>query len=376
MKRNIVFFINVDWYFQLHWVERALYFKNKGFNVHVISNFKKDGIQSKLILDGFICHQIDLKRNSLNVMNEIQTVINVKKLISSIKPELIHCITVKPNVYMGILNSFIFRTPIIYSITGLGAAFSSNTLKFRCLKVAIVNLYRLISIDKSMFIFENSEDYEQFSRLGILKYNNGIVIKGAGVDIKHFHPSKPPENRIVLFAARLLADKGLYELIEAKRLLARDNINFVLNVAGIIDDDVSDAIPLRKIEEWAEKNEINWLGNVSKMNRLISDSDIVCLPTSYGEGVPRILIEAASSQRAIITTSVPGCREIVIDGYNGLLVAPKNIDKLASALKKLLADNYLSYSFGLNGRILVEREFTQEVVIEKTNEVYQYLLSK
>ncbi|MEZ8695449.1 glycosyltransferase family 4 protein, partial [Vibrio splendidus] len=321
----------------------------------------------------FTCHQLSLKRKSVNIFKELFILSELKNLLTSINPDLIHCVTVKPNIYTGVLNRLYLKKPIIYSVTGLGAIFSSSSFKFKILKKIVSCLYRFISINSSRIIFENNEDYELFNELEIIRNGNGVVIKGAGIDLDRFLPSPPPYNRTVLFAARLLRDKGLHELVEAKKILSSRGINFVLKVAGITDKDVSSAISMQQIDSWSGNGDIVWLGNVSDMPNLIKTCDIVCLPTTYGEGVPRILIEAASCQRAIITTNVVGCREIVSDEYNGLLVEPSNSKALANALETLLSDNKKIKSFGINSRKKVEDEFSQELVFEKTLKVYDQL---
>jgi glycosyltransferase involved in cell wall biosynthesis len=374
MKKKLVYIINVDWYFNLHWLERAEYFKSLGYSINIISNFEDGKIKNMLLNKGYQCHHFSVKRNSLNFLTELVIINELKNILNTINPDLIHSITVKPNIYTGLLNKFFFKKPIIYSITGLGAVFSSSKLKFFVLKRFITALYKFISTHQSHFVFENSEDYDLFKKIGVLKKNNGTVIKGAGIDLNRFKPTIPPFNYSILFAARLLEDKGLRCLVEAKGFLKQQGFDFTLNVAGIIDNDVSSAIPLSQIESWANNSDINWLGNVKDMPSLISQNDVVCLPTTYGEGVPRILIEAASCQRAIVTTDVAGCREIVSHNYNGYLVSPNDPCSLAYHLQALIEDSDKLVKFGENGRKKVEQEFSQEMVFEKTLNVYQILL--
>ncbi|OEF94085.1 glycosyltransferase family 4 protein [Vibrio splendidus] len=373
MNKNIVYVINVDWYFRLHWLERAEYFQSLGFNVHIISSFSNDDIKNELASKGFICHQLSVKRKSVNIFREIGSLFRLKRILDEIEPELIHCVTIKPNIYAGLLNRLFFNKPIIYSVTGLGAVFSSKSIKFNLLKYIITTLYKCISISKSRFIFENGEDCKLFDEIGILKYENGRVVKGAGIDLARFSPSMSPLNKNVLFGARLLNEKGLACLVEAKQILESQGVEFTLNVAGIIDSDVSSAIPLSQVEAWASSGDINWLGNVQNMPKLIKENDIVCLPTTYGEGVPRILIEAASCQRAIITTDVVGCREIVSHNVNGLLAQPGDAISLANCLRSLLESDEKTLEFGVKGRQKVETEFSQEMVFEKTLKVYDEL---
>ncbi|WP_033197571.1 glycosyltransferase family 4 protein [Moritella dasanensis] len=374
MSKKLVFVINVDWYFRLHWLERASYFKSLGYSVHIITNFLDASIKNELTAMGFTCHQFSVKRKSLNLFREFTGIWHLKCLLKMIKPDLIHCVTIKPNIYTGFINRFFIKKPIIYSITGLGAVFSSSSLKFVILRRLIIALYKTISVHHSKFIFENSEDCSLFQNVGIIKNSNSIVIKGAGIDLKRFASSHLPSDKSVLFAARLLKDKGLHCLIEAKKILVKRGCDFTLNVAGIIDSDVSSAISICQIEMWAKNGDINWLGNIKDMPNLIKQNDIVCLPTTYGEGVPRILIEAASCQRPIVTTDVAGCREIVSHGFNGLLAAPNDSASLANCLQELLESKEKRREFGVNGRQKVEAEFSQEMVFEKTLQVYDELL--
>ncbi|MGL5665031.1 MAG: glycosyltransferase family 4 protein [Shewanella sp.] len=376
MTKVIVYVINVDWYFNLHWLDRAEYFKSLGYTIHIISNFDDAIIKNNLIDKGYTCHHLAIERKSVNLFKEAAGFSRLKKLLFTINPDLIHCVTIKPNIYSGLLNRLFFNKPIIYSITGLGVVFSSSRVKFILLKHLIIRLYRFISTGRSHFVFENSEDCLLFKKVGILNNDNGSVIKGAGIDLLRFKPSVPPLNGTILFAARLLEDKGLRCLIEAQRLLRGKGCQFSLNVAGIIDRDVSSAIPIEQIELWSQNGEINWLGNVKDMPNLILQNDVVCLPTTYGEGVPRILIEAASCQRPIVTTDVAGCREIVSHDVNGYLVAPNNAILLARFLQELLENKNKLIEFGINGRKKVEKEFSQEIVFEQTLYLYQHLLGE
>lgn len=376
MHKNILFIVNVDWYFSLHWLDRAEYFKSLGCSIHIVSNFSDPKIKDALLSKNYICHQLSIERKSVDILNEIARLNDLRALLKCINPDLIHCITIKPNIYTGFLNKISFKKPIVYSVTGLGAVFSSSKFKFRILKRLATVLYKFISTRNSHFVFENNEDCALFENLGILKFSNGSVIKGAGIDLNRFKPSSPPNNGSILFAARLLQDKGLGCLVEAQKLLKQRGCDFSLNVAGIIDNDVSSAIPLSQIEAWSNAGYINWLGNVKDMPNLISQNDIICLPTTYGEGVPRILIEAASCQRAIVTTDVAGCREIVSHDYNGYLVIPNDPKSLANYLEALIVDSNKLVKFGENGRKKVEREFSQEMVFEKTLKVYQVLLGE
>ncbi|ARP39461.1 glycosyltransferase family 4 protein [Vibrio syngnathi] len=372
-NKKLVFIINVDWYFKLHWIDRARYFQSLGYDIHIITSFTKNKILDELSYEGMQCYNLEFKRNSLNVLREIKTTIQLKKILSDIEPDIIHCITIKPNIYVGLINRIIFRKKIVYSITGLGAVFSSENKKFRFIRKAIQSLYKLVSTDHSMFIFENSEDYAFFEKKNILKHSNGIVIKGAGIDLSLFDKSQHTPCLNILFAARLLEDKGLRILINACKQLKQEGIPIKLLVAGIIDLDVTSAIPMEEINQWNKDGHIKWLGNVKDMPDLIKSSHIICLPTVYGEGVPRILIEGASCQRPIITTNVPGCRELVEHNVTGLLAKPGDVSSLKHCIKAVILDDDNARAIAYNARKKVETEFSQEIVFRRTREVYDRL---
>ncbi|HIF9343117.1 TPA: glycosyltransferase family 4 protein [Photobacterium damselae] len=370
--KKILYVINVDWYFNLHWIDRAKYFQSLGYSVIIATNFTTNKNKKDLEELGFTCLDLPFKRKNINLIYEAKIIFNLFKIIKKVNPDLIHTVTIKPNIYTGLLNKY-FKKPIVYTIAGLGVVFSSSAPKFKYMKKLVIELYKLISNDNSRFIFENNHDSELFSRYRITK-SNSVVIKGAGVDVDKYFYKNCNGNKNILFAARLLKDKGLDTLVSAISVLRSKNINCQLNVAGIIDDDASSSIPLSEINKLHEENKINWLGTVNDMVPLIHHNDIVCLPTRYGEGVPRILIEAASCGRPIIATDIAGCNNLITDGFNGYLVRPNDVDELAYKLELLLADiNKLNY-FGENGRNKILSEYSQSIVFESTHIVYKHLL--
>jgi glycosyltransferase involved in cell wall biosynthesis len=203
---------------------------------------------------------------------------------------------------------------------------------------------------------------ELFRAFRIGSDTSRIVIHGAGVDTEHFSycVEKQHSEPRILFASRMLWDKGIKDLIEATHLLRLAGMKFRLVVAGIIDTDNRNAIPEELVLSWHDQGLIDWLGNVNDMATLISDSSIVVLPTT-------------SVGRAIVATDVPGCREIVVSGYTGLLVKPNDVVGLSEAIATLLVDHQKRSAMGLQGRKLVEELFSDEIVIQRTMNVYRVL---
>ena len=375
-NKKLLFIINVDWYFKLHWLPRAIAAKESGFDVIVAAHFTSPAIRTEFRKLGFSLVPLFLDRKSINPRKNFVIKQRIAKLIDRVRPDIVHSITVKPNVYSGLICSKRNLCQVM-SVTGLGLTFSSKKMKAKLSKRIITRLYRKVSKNpNSHILFENEDDRTLFSHLHIADQSRLTVIAGAGVDLMEYSYQKEAGNScpIILFAARMLWDKGLADLIDAATILRKKGLKFELKVAGILDNQSSAAISELQIDKWHKQGDINWLGEIKDMPNLIAQSNIVCLPTTYGEGVPRVLIEAAAIGRSIVTTDVNGCREIVLNNQSGVLVPSRNSVALAAALEMLLLDKETRIEFGLRGRQLVEEKFCQKIVIKRTLEVYQNLL--
>lgn len=373
----IVYVVNVDWYFKLHWLKRAQKTLELGAKVHLITEVTDHKLADELKDLGFCLHSWKLDRSSIAVFKNIREFINLYSLIKFLSPNLIHAITIKPNLYVGLIAN-ILRITHILSVTGLGSVFSSQHWKTRLAKPLIQFLFKWIKNNNlsRKIIFENNDDRNYFIANGMCNASEAVLILGAGVNTEIYNSVNEHENNpiIILFAARLLFDKGLADLIEAGRYLRNKGIRFSIVVAGILDSSSIGAISQNMLNEWHKEGIIEWLGTIDgdvRMSALIARSNIVVLPTHYGEGVPRILIEAASCARALIATDISGCREIVQDGINGFLVPPKKPKALSEALERLINDPILRKKMGQNGREIVVNLFSEEKVVSETLNLYQ-----
>jgi len=373
--RKICYFINSDWYFDLHWLDRAKGTQAEGFNVHVISDFKNDSIKNKLEENGFHCHKSNLNSQSLNPFSFFISLIYLFNLLKKIDADIIHCITIKPCLIGG-LYARLFKKKAVISFVGLGRIFSSNNCAYRLIQILILPLYRYIfSNPRIALLFEHENDRQQLVHLTQIPLDKTNVIDGAGIDTAIFDFRAEPDKSVptVLFASRLLKSKGLYDLIQIKQMLLDEGLIFNLDVAGIVVKDDSDAIDLKLLEKWHKKNLINWLGQRSDIEKLISQSHIVALPSVYPEGVPRILIEGASIGRALIAYDSGGCSSIIQNDVNGFLIPRGNLMELKSKLKILLTDANLRKKMGTQSRNLVIKKFSSSIVLYKTLVVYQSL---
>jgi glycosyltransferase involved in cell wall biosynthesis len=222
-------------------------------------------------------------------------------------------------------------------------------------------------------IFQNPDDRDYFIDKKITSKNNSYLILGSGVDTDLFSPSSEDpikHNLTVLFFGRMLWDKGIEYLIDATNILKSEGIEFTLNLAGEPDKSNPSHITLEQLKEWENNGLVNYLGYCSDMVEIIRASDLVVLPTYYREGVPLSLIEAASVGKPIVTTDMPGCREIVVDGVNGFLVPVKDSIALADKIREILLNKDLRVLFGRKSRERAIHLFAKEIVAKRTIEIY------
>ncbi|MBS0972387.1 glycosyltransferase family 4 protein [Serratia rubidaea] len=369
-RETILFIINADWYFDLHWLNRALFLRDNGYDIHVATSFNDENFVKKFTALGFHCHSVFLKRRSLNPSDDVRTCYAFYKVYKKVNPSFVHCVTIKPNLYGGLVAAML-KKKIVFTIPGLGTVFSSKQFRFKFMRLFVSYAYKLIAkTTRSIFVFENHDDYNFFVTKKIIHKSQGIVINGAGVNTEQFPYFELTGSNTLLFAARMLKDKGLFDLLEAVKNLRNRGQNVTLNVAGLLDTESDDAISEEQLCQLHEDGVINWLGACDNMPEQIRQSAVVCLPTTYGEGVPRILIEAASCGRAIVTTDVSGCREIALDGYNAKLVYPGDVEALTQALSELLTNRQTLLEYGRNGRQLVIDKFSDDIVLRSTLGLY------
>lgn len=372
--KNMLFAINVDWYFNLHWKDRIFSRMTKGLKVQVCYAKTEGYTVSNNDIE---TTTYSLHRSSINPISNLKTFLSCIKIVNNSQPSIIHSVTVKPNLFFGLIARF-KKIPILITIPGLGSVFSTDSLKFSLYRKIILFLYKVIAKNNCYFVFENPSDKRLFTKLSICAPQNSALSPGAGIDLDKFNLSTDPvssHKKIrVLFAARLIYGKGLEDLIKAIDLLNQKRQIFQLDVAGIIDAESPESIPQSQISYWQQAGKINWLGQVEDIPSLLKEVNIVALPTRYAEGLPRILLEAASAGRAIVTTDNPGCNSLIRHNYNGQLVAPRNIEQLASALHAY-KDRDLRVLHGQRCRKSIEDKFTIDLVIDCYKEAYNTLLS-
>jgi glycosyltransferase involved in cell wall biosynthesis len=297
-----------------------------------------------------------INRKGINPIAEIGCLWKIYQIIKSYNPDLCMFYTIKPNIYGSIASCFA-RVKHCSMITGLGYVFTGNTLKQKILRVIVQNIYKFALKKNSKIFFLNGDDLNYFLTNKIITKEKACLINGEGVDVKYFTYFMPDIAQPIkfLFLARLLKDKGIYEFINAARIIKDKYPNIKFDVAGSIDDNPS-SIKQEELDAWIKEKIINYLGYLTDVREVIKDSSVFVLP-SYREGLPISILEAMATGRAIITTDAPGCRETVIDEVNGYLVPIKSVEGLVAAMEKFILYPDLITKMGKESRLIVEDKF-------------------
>ena len=322
---------------------------------------------------GFKLHTIPLSRRGKNVLQDVRTFLSIFSLIRHTRPNVVHLFTIKPVIYGGIAARILGVKAVISTITGLGHVFITQGPINSLVRVLVVSLYRIATgHSNSRVIVQNSGDAETLVRVGAVHCEKIRLVPGSGVDLTNFPVTQEPDDiPLVILPSRLIWDKGVGEFAKAANAIEKRGISCRFALVGDTRASNPRAVPEKIIREWVGEGFLEWWGRRTDMPEVYAQSAIVCLPTTYGEGVPKVLIEAAASSRAIVATNIAGCREIVQHGGNGLLVPPRDSDALVEALIELISDPERRAKMGRKGREIVSAGMTEEHVIASTLDVYR-----
>ena len=374
---KVIFFANTDWYLYNFRLALAEYLRDLDFEVVMLS---PTGAYGPLLeAEGFRWIGLKMDRRSLNPVRELALVRRLSAVYASEKPDIVHHFTIKCVVYGSLIARWHGIRRQVNAVTGMGHVFTDSGYKARLLRPLVRNLMKAaLGSEGSRLILQNKNDVGTFVDAGLATPQQVHLIMGSGVDIMHFRPAERSEQEPalrVLLASRLLWDKGLKEYMEAARMLRGEGLSIEFFLAGSPDSGNPGSVTAAEAAAWQQSGLVTYLGHVADMPRLLSKIDVMVLPSYYGEGVPRCLLEAASCGLPIVTTNEPGCREIVEDKDNGLLIPARNATALARAIRYLYMNPEERLRMGRAGRQKVLHEFDQQIVFEKTFSVYRELLT-
>ncbi len=372
--RRLLFLAADAPFFVTHRLAIARAAQEAGYDVHVAIPFEERPVAT-IRACGLTCHDIPLRRGNESIGGELRLIVAFARLIRTLKPDLVHAVSLKPVIFGGLVTRLLSVPAAVLAVTGLGHVFLKPGLKTAVQRAVIKRLYRFaLAHPRSRTIFQNPDDLALFLRTELVAEDVTTIIKGCGVDTAHFRQMpEPPDPVVVMFPARILGDKGVREFVDAARILHGQGVRARFVLVGRTDPENPTDIGEPAIRAWEAAGDVEWWGFSEEMPHVLARAHIVCMP-SYMEGLPRVLIEAAACGRAVVTTDVPGCREIVRDGENGLLVPVRDGAATAAAIARLIADSDLRQRLGGRGREIASAEFTVERFVEDTLAVYRRLM--
>lgn len=363
--KKIAIVVNNSW---SAWNMRAnlgFAFKNKGYEVVFICPYDK---YSENIKKHFEYIDIKINPKGTNPLEDLKTIYRYYKMYKRIKPDIVLQYTIKPNIY-GTIAASMLNIPTINNIAGLGTLFIKQNFVTKIAKF----LYKFSQKRATKIFFQNQDDFKMFIDEKLVQKEKCDVLPGSGVDIEKFMPVEKEDDGIFRFLliGRMLWDKGVGEYVEAANIiksleLKNENYNKIefelLGELGVLN---LTAIGQEQMNYWVDNGLIKYLGKSDNVSEEIAKVDCVVLP-SYREGTPRTLLEAASMAKPIVTTDVPGCRDVVDDGINGYLCEMKNANDLADKMQKMLSLTFEEReAMGKAGRKKIVKEFDEKIVIEK-----------
>ena len=364
-------FVNVDWFFLSHRLPIAKSSIRNSVEMFVYTDFTKNNAMD--YSEEFSLLQSPISRSSKYSILVIIEFIKTYFLILKKKPDLIHAVTIKPIILLGIIAR-LTKTPFVGAITGFGPVSNQVNLLYRLRFKLVLLVYKFIYSAKSAkAICQSEHDKEPLLRFRVCIESKISIIPGSGVNLNEFKPitSNKDEHRI-LMASRMLADKGIREFcMAAKQLNNYGNSEVKFQLAGPIDELSPTSISEDELTSLCEDSNVEYLGNRNDMNILLDSASIFVLPSYYSEGIPKVLLEASACGTPIITTDHPGCRDAVINKKTGILVEPRNSEAIMEAISYMLEDTEVLIEMGKAGRKFPEASFDEKKVVEDHYEIYR-----
>lgn len=335
-------------------------FQKKGYEVLAVGDGQEAQWADSFRQEGIRYRWIPVERTGTNPAKDIKTLKALIKLLREEKPDKIFAYQAKTVIYGGIA-AHINRIQEFYPlIAGVGSVFLGSGIKNKIVKTILVNEYRLAMKDSSAYFFQNRDDLSVFIANKIVNPERVIMLHGSGVNISRFHPAPLPEKTTFLCISRLIKDKGVGEYLQACRLVREKHPEVRCMLVGPFDTNPS-AIKPEELQKYIDDGSIEYFGEQKDVYPYLVQASVFVLP-SYHEGIPKTVLEAMASGRAVITTDAPGCRDTVRHGVNGLLVPIKEVNSLADAMVSLILSPKQIYAMGAEGRKLAENQFDVNLV--------------
>ena len=373
-KYKLLYFISEDEYFITHKINQAKNAFDFFDEIKVICRFTK--FLKNIKLSGFKTVNLNFSRKSVNPISNLSTLIKLFFITVKYKPDIIQCFALKPILYCVIANFFLKKdTKIICCVVGMGYLIINKNFFAKIYKSLYFFLLKVFINKKVFFVFQNSDDHSLFKHKKIITDKNSNIIKGSGVCIKKFRSNNQKKVYDLIFHSRIIKDKGVFEIINAIKLLKKKNFFFKTLFLGDLDRENRSVISEEHINSWVNEKLIIWKKKTKNVLPYLQKSRISILP-SYREGLPKGLLEAASCKLPIISTDVAGCREVCKNNFNGFLVQPKDPNSLSKSIQKLLENPDLIKRFGENSRKIVTKNFSDQIISAEFLKLYHRVIKK
>ena len=375
MTHRLMLVVSEDWYLWSHRIGLAVAARDAGYDVTIVTRVSEHGHRIRTL--GMNLVHVDLARGLLSPWANLQTVRHLYAAYRRWKPHLVHHVAIQP-IVLGSAAAARARVPVaVNALTGLGTVLTSGSTKARLTRPILRSaLGWALRRSPSHTLVQNPDDAQFVESLGVRPGRISLV-RGAGVDIRRFRPQPEPEGPVrVTMVSRLLRDKGVGEFVGAAMLVREARGDVVFTLVGAPDEGNPSSVSSQELRSWADAGLVEWWGYREDVADVLARSHVAVLPTYYGEGIPKTLLEAAACGRPIVATDVPGCREAVRHGGNGLLVPPRNARALADAILSLVGDPARRAAMGAEGRRRAETEFAAERINKETLQVYERALAR
>tara|TARA_B100000242_G_C43050556_1_gene490803 strand:+ start:46 stop:1164 length:1119 start_codon:yes stop_codon:yes gene_type:complete len=370
--KKIILVANTAWY--IYNFRKLLINDLKNNNFEVILVFPYDKKYSeRLKSEGFKVINWKINRISINPFNSLSSIFLLYKIYSKEKPDIVNHFTIKPCIYGTVAAKFLKVDKCINSITGIGSWYENKNPKMQILLKILDPFLRIIFLGKNIiFIFQNIYDKEVFFKKKYAKSNNSFLIEGSGVDCNFFKSRKKKKyckELNILFPSRIIKEKGIIELLEACDSVLKDGFNLKILIAGNIDLGNISSLSSKHLELIKENKNVFLLGHLDDMREAYEESHLVILP-SWREGLSRSLIEASSMECPIVTTDVPGCKDIISHKINGLIVKVRNPNSLESAIRYAINNYDLAIEFGIKARLKAINRYDYRIINKQTIDLF------
>lgn len=374
-KPKLLFLVAEDWYFCSHRLPLALAASEAGYEVIVVTRLNQHA--EVIRATGLTLIPLQrMRRAGARPLQELTSLGELWGIYRRERPDLVHHVGLKPVVYGSLVAHIVGVRAVVNALAGLGFVFSSGSLFARLLRPIVAFAFScLLNRKNARVIVQNERDRDVLTNQVGIDSANVCLIRGAGVDLR-LYSAQPPSVQppLIVLIARMLWDKGVGDFVDAANRIRDAGVQARFALIGIPDPENPTSVPVSQLRAWHDGGKVEWWGYRADIPAVLNMASIACLPTFYGEGVPKALIESMASSRAIVTTDIPGCRELVAGGRSGILVPPRDVPALSAALESLILDPDRCRQMGTAGRLMVEQSLSLQQVLKETLTLYADLV--